>query len=298
MHRALLLVLAACNPVIDDGRPEADPDPEVEPDPRFDADTWPDSVGGDRPAVVVAPSDYDGSSLLPVIVMLHGYGGNADGQDRFVFQLSSRVDERDFVLIMPDGTVDARGSQFWNATDVCCDFFQTGVDDVGYLLGLLDEVEGSMPIDPDRITFVGHSNGGFMSYRMACEASDRIAGIASLAGANFKQPEDCGASEPVSALQIHGTADATISYSGNQFLPSARESVDYWADQARCDGPRNDGQFDYETALPGAETEKLRWTGCDGTDVQLWTMEMAGHIPSFTEQARDDLTQWLLAQRK
>jgi polyhydroxybutyrate depolymerase len=300
MRLAALLAVAAliaCTPSVDE--PDVDPDTEGEPDPRFDPATWPDSVGGDRPADVFAPSDYDGASLLPVVLMLHGYGGDAAAQDSYVFQLSDRVDPESFVLITPDGTMDSRGSRFWNATDACCDFFGTGVDDVGYLLGLLDEVEAAMPIDADRITVVGHSNGGFMSYRLACEASDRLAGIASLAGATYKNPAMCDADGPVSVLQIHGTLDGTISFYGNPFLPSARDSAQYWADVASCGTPSEAGRSDYEATVPGDETTRERWSDCEGTtQVELWTMTGGGHIPSFTEAARDDLTAWLLAQRR
>ena len=66
-----------------------------------------------------------------------------------------------------------------------------------------------MNVDPYRIYVAGHSNGGFMSYRLACTHADRIAAIVSLAGATFDTPADCSPTEPVAVLQIHGTADDT-----------------------------------------------------------------------------------------
>lgn len=272
--------------------------------PRFDPLTWPSEVGPqDRPATLITPTLIPPSEGLPLIVVLHGYGANGGLQQRY-FRLGERVSEG-FVVLAPNGTVDAGGSRFWNATDACCDFGQTGVDDVGYLLGLLDEVEASVAIDPDRIVLVGHSNGGFMSYRLACEAPDRIAGIASLAGVSFEDADSaCGATEPVSVLQIHGTADSTIPYEGGQIrnfppvLPSARDSVAWWADLAGCGATRDDGPVDYDATQAGPDSTRTTWTDCGDHDMQLWTIEDGVHIPMLTPTFDDDLLGWLLAQRR
>ena len=65
------------------------------------------------------------------------------------------------------------------------------MDDVGYLSGLIAEAEQTYNIDPKRVYLIGHSNGGFMSFRMACEASELITAIVSLAGSTFENPADC-----------------------------------------------------------------------------------------------------------
>jgi polyhydroxybutyrate depolymerase len=274
----LLLALLACNA----------PDDPTEPDPRADPSGWPATVGGERPAKVVGPAaTYDGESLLPVVVMLHGFGANATIQDLYL-GLSGRVEARGFVLVLPEGTANTDGMQFWNATPGCCDFEGTGVDDVGYLLGLVDEVEAAFPVDPDRIGFLGHSNGGYMSYRMACEAPDRIAGIASLAGGTFLDEADCVGTEPVHVLQAHGTADADVLYAGGEYQPGAEETVRRWAVKAGCSGdPAETGTADYDGAVDGAETHQLAYdAGCE-KDVSLWRMDTSGHAPIPTEAFRD-----------
>jgi len=129
--------------------------------------------------VLRAPSHYDGESELPVWVNLHGYGGNASAHDRY-WRASSHVDAGGYVLALPNGTTDLDGNRYWNATDLCCDRHDAGVDDVGFLLGLLDAIEAAFPTDPSRVYVAGHSNGGFMSYRVACDAADRITAIASV----------------------------------------------------------------------------------------------------------------------
>ena len=110
-----------------------------------------------------------------------------------------------FCTCYPDGATDHWGYQFWNATDACCDFGSTGVDDAGYLRGLLEAIGSQFAVDRKRIYLIGHSNGGFMCYRMACQSADIIAGIAAFAGATFLDPSRCQPSEPVNILHMHGT---------------------------------------------------------------------------------------------
>ena len=292
MRTLLLLSFVAC------GGSEPGDSGSDATDPRFDTANWPSEFGGDRPATVHTPANYDGTSELPVILMLHGYGFAGEIQD-LVFQFAQRVDDSEFILIIPEGTTDPGGAQFWNATQACCNFYGSDVDDVGYLMGLLDEVEASLPVDADRISVVGHSNGGFMTYRLACEHSERFAGVASLAGMNTLDEAGCDASTPLSVLQIHGDQDETIPYEGDVYMPSAERSVEFWADKASCNGTQVGDSADYLANISGSDTRKQSWQGCqEGVQAELWTIEGGGHIPGFTETFRDDLTGWLLARSR
>ena len=199
-------------PAVDSGAPLAD----------AGSSTLPATLGpADRPARLIAPPEHDGVTELPIVFLLHGYGASATVQDAY-FMASAEARRSGYYLVLPDGTMDASGRRFWNATPACCDFAPTGVDDVAYLTGLLDEAVAALPIDEDRVYFIGHSNGGFMSYRMACELSDRIAAIVSLAGSDFIGDMDCVPTQPVSVLQVHGDMDETIGYAGTAGYPSAR----------------------------------------------------------------------------
>lgn len=117
--------------------------------------------------------------------------------------------------IVPDGIKNPANKRFWRATDACCDFLDMGWDDSQYLIDIIDEVSAKFPIDQSRIYIVGHSNGGFMTHRMACDHSDRIAAIVTLAGMQFKDQSMCKAKHPISFLHIHGTADVKILYNGD-----------------------------------------------------------------------------------
>jgi polyhydroxybutyrate depolymerase len=169
------------------------------------------------------------------------------------------------------------------------------VDDVGYLVGLIDELSLYYNIDQGRVYLMGHSNGGYMSYRMACDAGDRITALVSLAGATYYDDSKCTGKTPVSVLQVHGTNDQTVPYGGQGLQPGALATATTWAARNGCaldSVPAKNLDLDADVA--GAETVVLRWDGCaDGTSVELWSIEDGTHVPalnaSFTPLALDYL---------
>jgi polyhydroxybutyrate depolymerase len=278
---ALIALLTACSGSADDSAPA----------PTFDANP-PTEIGGDREAAVVLPANYAVDAEYPLVILVHGYGVNADIQE-VIFGLGQRVDDLGFILVKPEGTVDSTGSQFWNATEECCDFGNTGVDDVAYLSGLIDEARTLYPIST--VAFVGHSNGGFMSYRMACEVPEKIDRIAVLAGAVYKDEADCVGTQPVSVLHVHGTLDDSVAYESDPGHAGAEESVERWATKAGCTEPPTVlGTRDYMSRVDGEETTVSQWEGCaSGTDIQLWSAVGADHtFLDSTDLWRDDVAVW------
>ena len=245
-------------------------------------------IGGDRPVTLHVPESYDASKPAPLLVLLHGYGASGSLQEIY-FGFKSLANERGFIYAIPDGTVDASGKKFWNATDACCNFVGTAVNDSAYLSGVVDEIAAQYSVDPKRVYFVGHSNGGFMSYRMACDHAGKIAAIVSLAGATFADDSKCTPEEPVSVLQIHGTADTTVLYEGGTFggtlqYPGAVATAETWAAHGGCDLAATDGgALDLESGIAGEESAaSLYSTGCQpGGHAELWTITGGGHIPSL-----------------
>jgi polyhydroxybutyrate depolymerase len=252
------------------------------------APPWDDSepLGGDRPAETLLPDDYDTSRTWPIVFLLHGYSASASVQNAY-FGLGRLRHRRGFIAVLPDGTKDSSGNRFWNATDACCNFANAPVDDVAYLSGLLSEAKERLAIDTERVYFMGHSNGGFMSYRMACELGSEISAIASLAGSSFDDPADCTEDGQVGVLQIHGDADGTVSYTGGAFVgsayPGAQEVAERWAARNGCDAEPESGEtFNAASDVSGDETEVQQWTNCDpSTSVELWTIRGGGHIPGL-----------------
>ncbi len=266
-------------------------------------------VAAGRPAEVRVPSDYDPNQHYPLIVLLHGFMASGLTQNLYL-GLSNLVTELGFILVIPDGTPNNSGQRFWNATDACCDFDGSGVDDVAYLRGLIDEAHANYRVDAGRVYLFGHSNGGFMGYRMACDAPDVFTAFASLAGAAYIDPADCAAGEPVSALQIHGTADDVIFYDGEasavgQFTagyPSALASAEQMAARAGCDldAATAGAALDLDPTA-GTETSVLDFrTGCArGVDVSLWTIDEGGHLPIIDRRAFSSaVVRWLLEHER
>lgn len=267
------------------------------------------TFGGDRPVKLHVPASYQCGSSAPLLFMLHGYTSTGDIEE-FYFNLTAASDAKGFLYAHPEGTKDSQQSQFWNATDACCNFHGSKVDDSTYLVGLIDEIAAEYDIDPKRVYLFGHSNGAFMAYRMACDHADRIAAIGGLAGAMFQDPSKCAATEPVSVLAIHGTLDASIAYAGGLIgantYPSATTTVADWAKIDGCE-PTPDASgapLDLDSVLMGAdlsanETTVSKYVDCKaGASVALYTMQGGGHIPTLSKTFTSSVVDFLLAQHK
>lgn len=240
-----------------------------------------------RPYEARVPSAYDASKPTPLVLLLHGFGANGLTQDLY-FGLGPVLSQTGYLYAIPDGTVNSAGKQFWNATELCCDFEKTGVDDAAYLSAVIDDMKAHFNVDPQRVYLVGHSNGGFMSHRFACDRADRVAAIISLAGANWKDPARCQPSQAVAMLQVHGDQDDAVPYKGGSMaglsLPSAEETTSGWAQKNGCQGMPTQlpNALDLEANIDGSETDVTRYTGCRaGGAAELWTIKGGGHTPSF-----------------
>lgn len=252
------------------------------------ADAGPDwkALVAARPYGLKVPSGYVSGTPTPLVLLLHGYGGTGQIYGPY-FGMTAQADRSTFLLATPDGTVDSSGKRFWNASDACCDFANVGVDDVAYLTAILEDVSSRYTVDPHRIFVVGHSNGGFMAHRLACEVSGRIAAVVSFAGAGWKDASKCQHTGSVAVLQIHGTNDGTIAYAGGDLqgvqFPGAVETQTAWATRNGCQLTRVTGgaPLDLISTLPGAETTVERFPNCQRGAVELWTTQGGTHVPTF-----------------
>lgn len=284
-----LVVAPGCGPATEDpaGSPRssgpAAPAGSVEPGGTVTVDL------DDRPFRLHVPESYDPAGTSPLVVLLHGYTSSAEEQESY-FRLTGEADRRGFLYAMPDGTRDPGGDRFWNATEACCDFSRTGVDDAAYLRRLIDTVTSTYPVDPARVYLVGHSNGGFMAHRMACDHAAVVTAIVSLAGMAPADAAGCRPERPVSVLQIHGTDDDVIPFgggsnAGNPF-PSVDATLEMWRRQNGCEEQAETAlPLDLERELAGPETTVTAYAaGCrDNSRVELWSIEGGGHVPALTE---------------
>ena len=152
----------------------------------------------------------------------------------------SVADTANFILVSPNGTVGTvfpEGfGQSWNNFDF------DAVDDVLFVSNLIDTLVGTYNIDTSRIYSAGYSNGGFMSYDLACRLNHRIAAIASVSGSiDITRFPTCDPGREVPVMEIHGTDDSTVPYDGGSFAGIDFLSVDtiisYWVDNNQCSNP-------------------------------------------------------------
>ena len=258
------------------------------------------AYGGARSAVLVLP-DPPPDGEIPLIVSLHGFGGDSFSQASYV-PLHKRVNRDGFALLLPDGAENDEGQRFWNPTD---GFGKARQDDVGALTALVQEAGGEFDMGP--VYFFGYSNGGFMSYYMACKGLPGLRAVASLAGTSYMDDAACEGAAPVSVLHIHGEQDRVVRFHGSEEsqepgarYAGAKEMYYRWGERAGCDansqGPGED--LDLDASIAGKETFTYRFTeGCaEGITVELWSSDGGGHAPAYGDAFTNALLDWLLAQ--
>lgn len=246
-----------------------------------------------------------GTTAAPLVLVLHGYG--ADGSSQLDWFGLSRF--QGVHLVAPDGTLDSTGRRFWNATERCCDFEGTRVDDVRYLTSLIDDVAARHPVDRARVYAIGVSNGGAMALRLGCDASERIAGVVSFASPWFAAPV-CTPKLPFAVRHLHGTGDRVVPYEGGAIGKgihpnakgghlSAHALIASFAKLAGCSGPLlEDATIDLDRTVPGEETTIARHSGCTAP-VELWTLRGSGHVPPPLRDAfAEETWRFLSAQHR
>lgn len=236
-------------------------------------------AGQERGFIVHVPASYRADAPVPLVLALHGGGGSMHNMARDrLYGLVSQSEQSGWIVVFPNGYSRLGGRlATWNA-GVCCGAARDkGSDDVGFLRAVVAEVQRRLSIDPQRIFATGMSNGGMMSYRLACEASDMFRAIASVAGTDGTEP--CQPGRPVPVFHIHAKDDDRVLFAGGSGsasdthadFVSVPATVDKWARLDRCTGPAL-------TVLdrPGVRCEVR--TGCrDGVEVRVCVTETGGH---------------------
>ncbi len=228
-----------------------------------------DSGGISRQFRLYVPPSYDPSQPMAVVVNFHGLTSNASQQEAFSAMVA-KAEAEGFIAVHPDGVGNS-----WNAGPCCGTAASSDVDDVGFASDVLDEVESMLCVDRRRVYATGMSNGGFMSHRLACEMSDRIAAIAPVAGGNITSA--CNPGRPMPVMHFHGTDDTTVGYQG------AASSIAGWAARNGCDSTT---QVVYEQGTARCAA----YQGCPaGNEVILCTVTGFGHWWPGAFGASDDI---------
>ena len=236
------------------------------------------------------PDGYNGITPVPLVIALHGGGGNARSMEEKT-GFSNLSDEKGFVIVYPEGTGRFKHRFLtWNAGYCCGYALENNIDDVGFIKELIKTLEEKFNIDSNRIYITGHSNGAMLTYRVGAELSDIVAAIAPVAGAipknilNLSTP-----SKPVSVLVISGTDDPLIPWNGGDIkgpffhrnlgkVLSVPDSVAYWVAYNNCNSSPNITYLPDKDPNDGTLVCKKVYSGGDnGTEVILYTIEGGGH---------------------
>lgn len=226
--------------------------------------------GVERSWRIFVPESYEAGTPMPLVLDFHGSGSNPGQQSR-LSQFEALAAEEGFIVITPKGApVPSNGGRpSWNV-----DFFSGDPDDVTFIRGLIELVEGQYSIDSDRIFATGMSGGARMSSRVACSLSDVVAAVGPVAGIRF--PEVCEPTRSVPIVTFHGKQDRVNHYerqpnSPPYWLLGVEDSIAGWVANNQCDATAS------ETQISEAIT-RVTYQGCaDDGDIVFYRSENAGH---------------------
>jgi polyhydroxybutyrate depolymerase len=231
-----------------------------------------------RRYVLHVPPQYDGKKPLPLVIVLHGGGGNAASAER-MSGFSAKADREEFLVAYPNGNGRLRDRLLtWNSGN-CCGYARSeNVDDVGFLRAMIAQIEKEMRVDGRRIYATGMSNGGMMSYKLGCELADKLAAIGPVAGA--LNVETCVPSQPVSVVAVHGMDDQHVLFEGGKpkvqadraprVDKSVAHAMEFWRKANGCTAA-------VKKETRGIVREEI-YSGCrNGTEVKLYAIEGEGH---------------------
>lgn len=188
--------------------------------------------GTTRTFRLYVPAMYNGQTQVPLVFNFHGYTSDAQEQE-FYGDFRPIADTANFILVHPQGTDPGTGT-FWNS------FANTDASNFDYRFvnEMIDSLSAEFSIDSHRIYATGMSNGGFFSYDMACFMGNTFAAVASVTGSMISTHiTTCTTSRKVPVMQIHGTADPTVSYTGTGGIVSSvhiDSLVKFWVLKNEC----------------------------------------------------------------
>ncbi len=225
-----------------------------------------------REYTLYVPDSYDGSAEVPLLFNFHGYTSNA-GQQMFYGNFLELADTHGFIIVHPQGLLDANGITHFNAE------WQSDVDDIGFSSALIDKIASDYSIDLSRVYSTGMSNGGFMSYTLACRLSNRFAAIASVTGTmTIPQLGNCTAERAVPVMEIHGTQDLTVPYEGSDWMAAVDDVVAFWVDNNNCDpDPVVTDMPDTNSSDGSTVTRYVYSNGDDNSSVELYQVVGGAH---------------------
>jgi len=230
------------------------------------------------------PPQPKGARPLPLVVALHAGGGRAAGFARFS-GLSALADKAGFAVVYPQGV-----ERHWNdgRTRVGYRAHAEGIDDVGFVVAIIEALAGRRGIARDQVYVVGAANGGMLAMRVACDAADKVRGVAAVM-ANFpvRLRFRCAPKRPVPILVMNGTADPIMPWRGGEMrmgfrrlgkVLSTEATIAYWAEKNGCSEAARHEPLPDKAPGDGTEVRRDTHENCAaGSRVVLYTIDRGGH---------------------
>ncbi|MCE9600300.1 MAG: prolyl oligopeptidase family serine peptidase [Spirochaetia bacterium] len=242
-------------------------------------------VGPDtRRYILHVPKSYQSSRPVPLVVVLHGGGGNGRiGASMSGF--TKKSDEEGFIVVYPFGWGRFDETLLtWNAGNCCGKALTDNKDDVAFIRAVVQNIKGQYAVDSSRVYATGMSNGGMMTHRLACEAADVFTGVAPVSGAlNF---EPCKPSRPIPMVIFHGRDDQHVLYEGGEphKNPDSHKRTDrsvafavgFWKNQNGCKDV---------IVTKSGKVEHTHFV-CDRAPLDLYSIDDEGHTWPGGEKGR------------
>lgn len=228
----------------------------------------------ERTYIVHLPTSYTASQQYPLVFNLHGYSSNATQQMLYT-KMNTTADENDFIVVYPEGI-----ENYWNS-------FNYGENDVKFIDSLLEKLSREYSIDRASVYSCGMSNGGFMSYTLACHLSRKIAAIASVTGtlSNW-DVQHCAIEHRMPVLQIHGTTDPVVNYetgsvdagTGNFTGIGIEACLQFWRDTNNCTLASDTTDLPDINTDDNSTVQLIRYRDCaDNSEVYFYKIHNGGH---------------------
>jgi polyhydroxybutyrate depolymerase len=251
-------------------------------------------LGFRRSYLIHIPKNDDRTEARPLVVALHGAFSTAEKMEEET-GLSELADKEGFLVLYPNGITLFGWLQHWNAWHCCGRAMKDGVDDLGFVAMVIDEVREHFNVDSSRIYMVGYSNGGMLAYLFAAQKPETLAAAAVIAATIGSRPSPSEpevriplARAPVPILVIHGREDDHIPYEGGSSgknghsYVSVKESIEFWLQANQV------SRVPQREEMRAGRVIKETWKTRDGDqEVILYTLEGWKHtIPTkfFTEK--------------
>ena len=167
--------------------------------------------GVEREYIIHVPENLNQDS--PIVFVIHGYTGSAEGIAAYT-GMNNIAEREGFIVVYPQGTIDSNGNTFFNVGYEFND--DSPINDVSFIRELVRSISQEFNLKRKKAFATGMSNGGDMSYLLACTSSDLFKAVAPVAGVLMKGLKDsCELSSPVPIFEIHGTADKISLFEGD-----------------------------------------------------------------------------------